>query len=120
MTFACLLDSDEGIHYSVSLAVSILTHSGAIYVDINSTNALLLQCFMIISSITMIYTASSIFIWIKPTIKLEQEKEKHLTSFLNGIKDKSIDYTLLCRCYSYLEYVINVIVLNNLRLGRHN
>ncbi|CAD8097885.1 unnamed protein product [Paramecium sonneborni] len=107
MTFACLLESDEGIHYSISLAISILTHNGTIYIEVTTQNALLLQSFMIISSITMIYTASTIFIWIKPTIKLEEEKEKHLASFLNGIKDKKIEYGLQCRCYSYLEYVID-------------
>ncbi|CAD8094343.1 unnamed protein product [Paramecium sonneborni] len=107
MTFACLLEQDEGIHYSLSLAVSILTHNGAISIEVTPQNAVLLQSFMIISSITMIYTASNIFIWIKPIIKLEEEKEKHLVSFLNGIKDKNIDYGLQCRCYSYLEYVID-------------
>lgn len=49
---------------------------------------------MIVSSFTMIYTASAIFVWIKPVMKLEEEKEKHLASFLNGIKDKKIDYGL--------------------------
>ncbi|CAD8078025.1 unnamed protein product [Paramecium primaurelia] len=107
MTFACLLESDEGINYSITLAVSILTHNGAISIDVTHSNALLLQSFMIISSFTMIYTASAIFIWIKPVMKLEEEKEKHLASFLNGIKDKKIDYGLQCRCYSYLEYVID-------------
>lgn len=68
----------------------------------------------------MIYTASTIFIWIKPTIKLEEEKEKHLASFLNGIKDKKIEYGLQCRCYSYLEYVIDVMIIINLRLGRYH
>jgi len=94
MTFACLLESDEGIHYSLTLAVSILTHNGAISIDVTHSNSLLLQSFMIISSFTMIYTASAIFIWIKPVMKLEEEKEKHLASFLNGIKDKKIDYGL--------------------------
>ena len=75
---------------------------------------------MIISSFNMIYTASVIFIWIKPTMKLEEEKQKHLASFLKGIKDKSIDYGLQCRCYSYLEYVIDVISIFYLRLGRHH
>ena len=49
---------------------------------------------MIISSLSMIYTASIIFIWIKPSIKFEQEKEKNLASFLKGIKNKNIDYGL--------------------------
>ncbi|CAD8181611.1 unnamed protein product [Paramecium octaurelia] len=107
MTFACLLESDEGIHYSLSLAISILTHNGAITIDVTPSNATLLQIFMIVSSFNMIYTASVIFIWIKPSKKLEEEKEKHLAAFLNGIKDKSLDYGLQCRCYSYLEYVID-------------
>ena len=42
MTFVCLLESDEGIHYSLSLAISILTHNGAISIDITPTNATLL------------------------------------------------------------------------------
>ncbi|CAD8085394.1 unnamed protein product [Paramecium primaurelia] len=113
MTFVCLLESDEGIHYSLSLAISILTHNGAISIDITPTNATLLQIFMIISSFNMIYTASVIFIWIKPTMKLEEEKQKHLASFLKGIKDKSIDYGLQCRCYSYLEYVIDEDIIKN-------
>lgn len=49
---------------------------------------------MIISSFCLIYTASVLLVWIKPNIKLEEEKEKHLASFLNGIKDKNIDYGL--------------------------
>lgn len=94
MTFACLLDSEEDLNYSLTLAVSLLTHNGAISIDVTQSNALLLQGFMIVSSFTMIYTASAIFIWIKPAMKLEEEKEKHLASFLNGIKDKRIDYGL--------------------------
>lgn len=33
MAFACLLESDEGINYSLTLAVSIMTHNGAISID---------------------------------------------------------------------------------------
>ena len=120
MAFVCLIESDEGIHYSLTLAVSILTHSGTIYVDVTPSNGPLLQCFMIISSITMIYTASTIFIWIKSTMKFQLEKEKDLSSFLSGIKDKNIDYGLQCRSYSYLENVIDVINIFNPRLGRRH
>ncbi|CAD8157174.1 unnamed protein product [Paramecium octaurelia] len=116
MTFACLLDSEEDLNYSLTLAVSLLTHNGAISIDVTQSNALLLQGFMIVSSFTMIYTASAIFIWIKPAMKLEEEKEKHLASFLNGIKDKRIDYGLQCRCYSYLEYVIDEDIIKTREL----
>jgi ABC-type uncharacterized transport system fused permease/ATPase subunit len=94
MGFACLLDTEEGLSYSLALAVSILTHSGSIYLEITQENSFLVQAYMIICTFCMIYTASVVFIWIKPSIKLEEEKEKHLASFLAGIKNKNIDYGL--------------------------
>ncbi|CAD8141477.1 unnamed protein product [Paramecium pentaurelia] len=107
MSFVCLYESEQDIYYSITIAVSILTHNGIITVDINPTNSFILQSYMIISSLSMIYTATVIFIWIKPSIKLEQEKEKHLASFLQGINNKNIDYGLQCRSYSYLEYIVD-------------
>ncbi|CAK88316.1 unnamed protein product (macronuclear) [Paramecium tetraurelia] len=107
MSFVCLFECEQDIYYSLTVAVSILTHNGIIAVDVTPTNSFLLQTYMIIGWLSMIYTATVIFIWIKPSIKLEQEKEKHLASFLQGIKNKNIDYGLQCRCYSYLEYIVD-------------
>ncbi|CAD8059206.1 unnamed protein product [Paramecium sonneborni] len=108
MSFVCLFESEQqDIYYSFTIAISILTHNGIIVIDVTPSNSLLLQVYMIISSLTMIYTASIIFIWIKPAIKLQQEKEQHLASFLQGIKNKNIDYGLQCRSYSYLEYIVD-------------
>ncbi|CAD8056221.1 unnamed protein product [Paramecium sonneborni] len=111
MSFVCLFESEQyeqqDVYYSLTIAISILAHNGIIVVDVTPINSFILQVYMIISSLTMIYTATIIFIWIKPVIKLQQEKEQHLASFLQGIKNKNIDYGLQCRSYSYLEYIVD-------------
>jgi len=56
--------------------------------------------------------------WLKPSQKKEIEKEKLLSSFCEGASRKKIEYILKCKCYSYLEFILNVLLLSKLRIGR--
>ena len=42
MGFACLLDTEDDLFYSLALAVSILTHSGTITMEVTQENSFLI------------------------------------------------------------------------------
>lgn len=83
------------LEYSIGLAISILTHSGSVIINLeNSNESIIISIYMILTTLILVYTVSIMFIWIKPEIKLEEEKEKHLAGFLKEIRSKNIDYGL--------------------------
>lgn len=72
---------------------------------------------MILSYLCLAYTTMIIYIWIKPEIEIEEEKQKLLKGFVERFREKCENDGLLRRCYSYLEFRIDVNKILNI-IGR--
>ncbi|CAD8096092.1 unnamed protein product [Paramecium primaurelia] len=75
--------------------------------EITEQNSLIISVFMLISYLCYAYTFILLFVWIKPGIEIQEEKQKLLKGFVELFKEKCRDQDLLRRCYSYLDFRID-------------
>ncbi|CAD8097457.1 unnamed protein product [Paramecium sonneborni] len=112
ISFACTyqvfyFDEEMPLSNSIVLAISLLTHCSNISIDISSKNCFLISIYMIISYVCLAYTSMIFYIWLKPDIEIQEEKQKLLKGFVERFREKCENDELLRRCYSYLEFRID-------------
>ncbi|CAD8105001.1 unnamed protein product [Paramecium sonneborni] len=100
-------DEDQSLSLYLSYSISLLTHNGNISLHLNEKNLIVVSIFSIICYWCYVYTFILLWIWIKPNIEIQEEKQKLLKGFVEHFQEKCKDYDLLRRCYSYLEYRID-------------
>ncbi|CAD8173734.1 unnamed protein product [Paramecium octaurelia] len=101
------LDEDLPLSYSIVLAISFLTHCSNISIEISNQNSVLISIYMILSYLCLAYTSMIFYIWLKPEIEIQEEKQKLLKGFVERFRQKCENDDLLRRCYSYLEFRID-------------
>ncbi|CAD8179493.1 unnamed protein product [Paramecium pentaurelia] len=101
------LDEDIPLSYSIVLAISFLTHCSNISIEISNQNSVLISIYMILSYVCLAYTSMIFYIWLKPEIEIQEEKQKLLKGFVERFREKCENDDLLRRCYSYLEFRID-------------
>ncbi|CAK60077.1 unnamed protein product (macronuclear) [Paramecium tetraurelia] len=109
ISFSCIYqvshqEEDPNLYFCLTLAVSLLTHSGTISTN---KNAFLISFYMIICYLCLAYTTMILYVWMKPEIEIEEEKQKLLKGFVERFREKCENDGLLKRCYSYLEFRID-------------
>ncbi|CAD8201824.1 unnamed protein product [Paramecium octaurelia] len=112
VSFACIYqvshcEEDPSLYFCITFAISLLTHCSNISIEITSQNSLVISIYMVLSYLCLAYTTMIIYIWIKPDIEIEEEKQKLLKGFVERFREKCENDGLLKRCYSYLEFRID-------------
>ncbi|CAD8203677.1 unnamed protein product [Paramecium octaurelia] len=112
ISFTCIYqvshqEEDPNLYFCLTLAVSLLTHSSNVQIEVTNKNALLISFYMIICYLCIAYTTMILYVWMKPEIEIEEEKQKLLKGFVERFREKCENDGLLKRCYSYLEFRID-------------
>ncbi|CAD8203152.1 unnamed protein product [Paramecium octaurelia] len=100
-------DDDQSLSLYISYSISLLTHNGNISLTLNEDNHIVVSVFSLICYFCYVYTLVLLWIWIKPNIEIQEEKQKLLKGFIEHFQEKCKDQDLLRRCYSYLDYRID-------------
>ncbi|CAK59591.1 unnamed protein product (macronuclear) [Paramecium tetraurelia] len=74
---------------------------------LNEDNRIVVSVFSLICYFCYVYTLVLLWIWMKPNIEIQEEKQKLLKGFIKHFQEKCKDQDLLRRCYSYLDYRID-------------
>ncbi|CAD8110562.1 unnamed protein product [Paramecium sonneborni] len=112
ISFACIYqvshcEEDPSLYFCITFVISLLTHCSNVSIEITYENSLLISFYMIVSYLCLAYTTMMIYIWMKPELEIEEEKQKLLKGFVERFREKCENDGLLRRCYSYLEFRID-------------
>ncbi|CAD8121764.1 unnamed protein product [Paramecium sonneborni] len=114
----CFLKMFNGEEYTlgyyIAYSISLITQNSNISMEMTEQNSLIISVFMLISYFCYVFTFIILLIWIKPEIEIQEEKQKLLKGFVEQFKEKCKDQDLLRRCYSYLEFRIDVKIEEDL------
>ncbi|CAD8195865.1 unnamed protein product [Paramecium octaurelia] len=100
-------DEEYSLGFYITYSISLITQNSINSLEITEQNSIIVSAFMLISYLCYVYTFILLFVWIKPELEIQEEKQKLLKGFVELLKEKCKDYDLLRRCYSYLEFRID-------------
>ncbi|CAD8107867.1 unnamed protein product [Paramecium primaurelia] len=100
-------DEEYSLRFYIMYSISLITQNSNISMEINEQNSIIVSAFMLISYLCYVYTFILLFVWIKPELEIQEEKQKLLQGFVELLKEKCKDQDLLRRCYSYLDFRID-------------
>ncbi|CAD8202426.1 unnamed protein product [Paramecium octaurelia] len=100
-------EEEYSLRFYLAYSISLITQTSNISMEITEQNSIIISVFMLISYLCYAYTLILLFVWIKPGIEIQEEKQKLLKGFVELFQEKCRDQDLLRRCYSYLDFRID-------------